>query len=82
MSSRNQTIKLEGSKGNVKRRKRSSSGSSESEGSTRGLSSSSHREKRKRLYRNNSRDEFKKARPPTFNGEKRLDKQLKLGFLG
>ena len=58
-----------GSKSGAKRRKRSSSGSSNSEGSTGGLSSSSHRDKRKRRYYNSSHDEFKKERPPTFNGE-------------
>ena len=47
----------------------SPSESSQSKGSTEDSSSSPHGEKRRRRYRNNSRDEFKKARPTTFNGE-------------
>ena len=69
MNSEDWTENLEGSKNTARRRKRSYSGSSNSEGSTGGLSSSSHRDKRKRRYQNSSRDEFKKEMPPTFNGE-------------
>ena len=69
MNSRDQTVRPEGSKSNARGRKRSPSGSFESEGSTGGSGSSSHENKRKRLYQNHSCDEFKKARPPTFNGE-------------
>ena len=49
-----------GTKSSARRRKRPSSGSSNSEGSTGVSSSSSCRNKRKRHYRNNSCDEFKK----------------------
>ena len=62
-------MRPEGNKSTAGRRKRSPSGSSESEGSTDGSSSSSHDNKRKRCYQNRSRDECNKARPPTFNGE-------------
>ena len=69
MNSGDQTVKPEGSKNTARRRKRSPSESSDSEWSTRDSSSSSHENQRRRHYQNQSRDEFKKARPPTFNGE-------------
>ena len=75
-------VNPEGSKSSTRRRNRSSSGSSNSEGPTSDSSSSSHKNERKRRYKNHSGDEFKKARPPTFNGEIRMDKKLNLGFLG
>ena len=59
----------EGSKSTARRRNRYPSGSSNSEGSIGGSISSSHENTRKRHYQNHSHDEFKKARPPTFNGE-------------
>ena len=68
MNSRDQTVRPEGSKSTPRRRNRYPSGSSDSKGST-GGSSSSHKNKKKRRYQNRSRDEFKKKRPPTFNGE-------------
>ena len=83
MSSGCRTEKSEGRKSSSKRRKRYSSGSSDSEGSTGGSRFSSHREKRKRHHRNNSHDEFKKERPPTFNGEINTgqeDKDLLIGM--
>ena len=73
---------MEGSRRGARRRKRSSSGSSDSEGSTRGSSSSSHRNKRKKCYRNSSHDEFKKARPPTFNGEIKNGQEFEAWLLG
>ena len=69
MSSGHRALRLEVIKSGTRRRKRSSSGSSDYEGSTGSSISSSHRNERKRRYQNHSRDEFKKARPPTFNGE-------------
>ena len=70
MNSGDQTVREEGSKNAARRRRRRSpSGSSESEGSTDGSSSSSHENERKRHYQNCSHDDFKKERPPTFNGE-------------
>ena len=62
-------MRPEGSKYTARGRKRSPSGSSDSERSTSGLSSSSHENQRKKHYQNRSRDEFKKESPPTFNGE-------------
>ena len=59
----------EGSNNTASRRKRSPSESYDSERSTGDSSSSSHKNQRRRCYQNHSRDEFKKARPPTFNGE-------------
>ena len=69
MNSRDRTVRLEGGKSDTRRRKRSPSESSKYEGSIGDSSSSSHENERKRRYKNHSRDEFKKARPPTFNGE-------------
>ena len=63
------TKKPEGSKNSARMRNMFSSGSSDTKGSTGGLSSSYHGEKKKRRYKNSSRDEFKKEIPPTFNGE-------------
>src|SRR5713226_8844764 len=59
----------EGSKSSTRRRRRTSSGSSDSEESSGDSSSSSHRRKIKRHHRDRTRDEFKKAKPPTFDGE-------------
>ena len=75
-------VNLEGSRSGDRRRKRSSSGSYDSGGPTRGSSSSSHRNKRKWRYRNNSHDEFRKARPPTFNGEIKNDQEVEAWLLG
>ena len=69
MNSGDRTLRQEGSKSTARRIKRSPSGPSDSEGSTSDLSSSSHRNERKRRYRNHSCDEFKKVRSPIFNGK-------------
>ena len=69
MNSGDWTINPEGSKNTARRRKRSPSESYDSEGSTGDSSSYSHENQRRRCYQNHSRDEFKKARTPTFNGE-------------
>ena len=69
MNSGHREVNLEGSKSGARRRKMYSSRSSESEGSIGGSISSSHRDNRKRHYRNNLRDGFNKERPPTFNSE-------------
>ena len=71
-----------GHQSTVRRRKRSPSGSSDSEGSTGGSSSSSHKNKKKRRYQNHSRDEFKKARLPTFNGEVKNGQEVEARLLG
>ena len=41
-----------------------------------------HKGKRRRHHRDHAQGEFKKAKSPTFDGEVKLDKRLKLGFLG
>ena len=76
------TARPEGSKSSTRRRRRTSSGSSDSQESSGDSSSSSHKRKRQRHHRDHTRDEFKKDKPPTFDGEIKLDKRLKLGFLG
>ena len=81
MNSEKWEVNLEGSRSNARRRKRPSSGLSNSKGSTGGSSSSSHRNKRKRHYRNSSCDEFKKERPPTFNGEIQNDQEAEAWLL-
>ena len=45
-------------------------------------SSSSHENERKRRYQNHSRDEFKKARPPIFNGEIKNGQEAEAWLLG
>ena len=71
-----------GSKSSTRRRRRTFSGSSDSKESSGDSISSSHKRKRKRHHRDRSQDEFKKSKPPTFDGEVRADKRVKLGFLG
>ena len=75
-----QIVRAEGSKSNTRRRKRSPSESSKSKGSTGYSNSSSHGNERKRRYKNHSLDEFKKARPPTFNGEIKNGQEAEVGF--
>ena len=76
------TIRPKGSKSDTIRRKRSPSDSSESKESTDNSSSSSHGNERKRHYKNHSCDEFKKERPPTFNGEIKNGQEAKAWLLG
>ena len=82
MNSRYQTKNLEGSKNTAKRRKRSPSESSDSEGSTGDSIYSSQENQRRRHYQNHSRDEFKKERPPTFNGERKNGQEAEAWLLG
>ena len=82
VNSGDQKVRLEGSKSGTRRRKRSPSGSSDSEGPTSDSISSSHKNERKRHYKNHSRDEFKKARPPTFNGEIKNGQEAEAWLLG
>ena len=72
----------EGSKNTARRRKRSPSESYDFEGSTGDPISSSHENQRRKHYQNNSRDEFKKARPPTFNGEIKNGQEAEACLLG
>ena len=82
MSSGHHAVHPEGSKSSAKRRNKSSSGSSDFEGFIEGSISSSHRDKRNKLYRNSSCDEFKKERPPTFNGEVNTSQEAEAWLLG
>ena len=68
IDSRQGTVISEGSKRSTRRRRRTSSGSSDCEKSSRDTSSSPHK-KRRIHHRDLSRDEFRKAKPPTFDGE-------------
>ena len=76
------TSRPEGNKSSTRRRRRTSSGSSDSEESSRDSSSSSCKGKRKRNHRDHSQDEFKKAKPPTFDDEVKTGQEVKIGFLG
>ena len=71
-----------GSKSSTRRRRRTSSGSSDFEESSGDSSSSSHKRKRKRHHRDRSRDEFKKAKPPTFDGEIKTGQDAEAWLLG
>ena len=80
INSEHRTTNPEGSRSGARRRKRSSSGSSK--GPIEGSSSSSHRNKKKRRYRNCACEEFKKERPPTFNGEIKDGEEAEAWILG
>ena len=82
MNSRDRTVRPKGSKSTTGRRKRSPSGSSDSKGSTGGSCSSPHENKRNMCYQNHSRDEFKKARPPTFISEIKNGQEAESWLLG
>ena len=64
------------------KRKRSPSGSYDYEISIEDSGSSSHRGRRKRRYQNCSRDEFRKEKPPTFNGEVKTGQEAEAWLLG
>ena len=82
IDSRQSTIKLEGSKSSTGRRRRASSRSSNSKESSGDSSSSSQKSKRKRCHRNRSQDEFKNAKPPTFDGELKTGQEAEAWLLG
>ena len=73
--------RLEGSKSSTRKRRKTSSGSSDFEESSGDSRSSSRKIKRKRQHRDHFGDEFKKAKSPTFDGEVKTRKEA-LGFLG
>ena len=75
-------MRPKGSKSSTRRRRRTSSGSSESEESNGDSSFSSHKRKRKRHHRDRSRDEFKKEKPPTFDGEVKTGQEDEAWLLG
>ena len=72
----------EGSKSSTRRRRRTSSGSFDSEESSGGTSSSPHKRKRIRNHRDRSRDEFRKAKPPTFDGEIKTGQEAEAWLIG
>ena len=76
------TARPEGSKSSTRRRRRTSSGSSDSEESSGDSSFSSHKRKRKRHHRDRTRDEFKKSKPPTFDGEIKTGQEAEAWLLG
>ena len=71
----------EGSKSSTRRRRRTSSGSSDYEESSGDTSSFSHKRKRRRHHRDRSRDEFRKAKPPTFDGEIKMGQEVEAWLL-
>ena len=76
------TARPEGSKSSTRRRRRTSRRSSDSEESSGDSSSSSRKRKRKRHHRDRSRDEFKKAKPHTFDGEIKTGQEVEAWILG
>ena len=76
------TSRPEGNKSSTRRRRRNSRGLSNSEQSSGDTSSSSHKRKRRRHHRDHSRDEFKKAKPPTFDGELKTGQEDEAWLLG
>ena len=74
--------RLEGSKSSIRRRRRNSSGSPDSAESNRDTSSSYRKRKRRRHHRDHSQDEFKKDKPPTFDGEVKTRQEAESWLLG
>ena len=56
--------------------------SSASKDSTNNPSSSSHKNKRKRYFKDNSHGEFRKAKTPTFDGEVKPRQEVEAWLLG
>ena len=75
-------VKPEGSKSSTRRRRRTASRLFDSEEASGDSSSSSCKGKTKRHHRDRSRDEFKKAKPPTFDGEGETGKEAESWILG
>ena len=82
IDSRQGTVKPEGSRSSTRRRRRTSSRSSNSEESSGDSSPSFQKGKRKRHQRDLSLDEFKKAKPPTFDGEVKTGQEAEAWLLG
>ena len=64
------------------KRKGYPTGSFDSQISTEDSGSSSHRVRRKRHYQTHSRYEFRKEKPPTFNGEVKTGQEAEAWLLG
>ena len=75
-------MKPEGSKSSTRRRRRTYSKSSDSEDSSGDSSSSSRKGKGKRPHRDCTRNEFKKAKPPTFDNEVNTGQEAEAWLLG
>ena len=82
MDSGHGTTKPEGSKSSTRRRRRNSSRSSNSKEASGDSSSSSCKGKRKRHHIYRSQDEFKKDKPPTFDGEVKTGQEDEAWLLG
>ena len=80
--SRQGTSRLEGSKSSTRRRRMTFSGSFDSKESSGDTILSSHKRKRRRHHRDRSRDEFKKAKPPPFDGEVKTGQDAEAWLLG
>ena len=76
------TVKPEGSKSSTRRRRSTSSRASDSEESSGDSSSYSRKGKRKKHHRDHSWDEFKKAKPATFDGEVNTGQEAEAWLLG
>ena len=76
------TTRPEGNKSNTRRRRRTSSGSYDSKESSRDSSSYSQKRKRKRHHRDRSQDEFRKDKPPTFDGEVKTGQDAEAWLIG
>ena len=75
------TSQPEGSKSSTRRRRRTSSKSSDLEDSIGDSSSSSGKGKRKWPHRDHTQDEFKKAKPPMFDGEVKTGQEAEAWLL-
>ena len=76
------TTRPEFSKSSTRRRRSTSSGSSDSKESNEDSSSPPRKTKRRRHHRDHSRDEFKKDKPPTFDGEIKIGQEAEAWLLG
>ena len=76
------TVKPKGSKSSTRRRRMTSGRSSNFKESSEDSSSSSGKGKRKRHHRDYSRDEFKKVKPPTFDGDVKTGQEAEAWLLG
>ena len=82
IDSRQGTVRPEGSESSTRRRRRTSSGSNDSDESSENSNSSSRKIKRRKHHRDHSRDEFNKAKPPTFDGEVKTGQEAEAWLLG
>ena len=74
-------MKPEGSKSSTRRRRKNSSKSSDSKDSSGDSTSSSRKRKRKRPHRDCTQDEFKKDKPPMFDGKVNIGQEAEAWLL-